>query len=306
MYKKVLVTGGSGFIGTAIKKIKPNWVYMSSKDCDLTDKDSFYDYLLHVKPDAIIHLAARVGGIKDSVNNQAEFLYLNNLINLNVIHQSYRAGIDRVLSCLSTCCFPDVSHSYPMTEEDLMIGEPTPTNYGYAYAKRILYLQSKYYSDCYGVTYNTFTPSNIYGPQNCFDREKSHFISNMIRKFYYANDGDELVFWGTGNPLRQHLYVDDLADIIIKLLDLHFSQHPLIVSPSENLSIKKHIEICKHIVGKDVKIVYDGKLDGQYRKDASNQKLLNLLGNYKFTSLEEGLIKTFEWYAKNIEQREGK
>ena len=178
-YNKVLVTGGSGFVGKRVQKLRPNWIYMSSRDCDITDKDRFYEYLVEVKPDAIIHLAARAGGIKDSVTNHAEFLYLNNLININVIHQAYRAGITRVLSCLSTCCFPDVNKVYPMTEEDLMLGEPTPTNYGYAYAKRILYLQSKYYSECYGVNYNTFTPSNIYGPQNCFDKDKSHFIARL-------------------------------------------------------------------------------------------------------------------------------
>jgi len=296
VYKKVLVTGGSGFIGTAMQKYKPDWVYMSSKDCDITDKDKFYEYLKEINPDAIVHLAARVGGIKDSVNNQAEFLYLNNLINLNVIHQAYRAGVNRVLSCLSTCCFPDIGDSYPLVEEDLLRGEPTETNYGYAYAKRVLFLQSKYYNECYGVCYNTFTPSNIYGPKNSFDLNNSHFVSSMIRKFSEASEGDTVTFWGTGKPLRQHLYVDDLAEIITLLLESHTTDLPLIVSPNENLSIQEHIDICKSVINKEININFNNSLDGQYRKDASNKRLLEIIGDYDFTTLKEGLKKTYDWY----------
>ncbi len=299
MYEKVLVTGGEGFVGSAIKRYKPNWLYMSSKDCDLTNAKELYSYFKDLSPDAIIHLGARVGGIKESVKYQAEFLYLNNLINLNTIHQAYKANIKRVLSALSTCCFPDVSESYPLTEDDLLKGEPTQTNYGYAYAKRVLYLQSKYYSECYGLNYNCFTPSNIYGPNNNFMFDKSHFISSMIRKFYEAKEKDEIVFWGTGAPLRQHLYVDDLAEIIIKLLEIHNSQLPIIVAPSENLSIKEHIDIFKKIVKKKVNIKFNKSLDGQFRKDASNKKLLELIGDYKFTNLKDGLLKTYKWYEAN-------
>tara|TARA_R110002110_G_scaffold279621_5_gene494576 strand:- start:308 stop:1243 length:936 start_codon:yes stop_codon:yes gene_type:complete len=293
---KIMVTGGTGFVGKAIKRYKPDWIYVSSKDCDLTDKEQTYDYFNRIKPDAIIHLAAKVGGIKSASENQADFLYLNSLINLNVIHEAYRASVPRVLSCLSTCCFPDFSDKYPLVEEDLLKGEPTITNYCYAYAKRVLFLQSKYYSECYGVNYNTFTPSNIYGPGNSFDFNDSHFISSMIRKFAEAKDGDTLEFWGTGKPLRQHLYVDDLAQIVIVLLEKHLTDSPIIVSPDTNLSIKEHIELCKKISTKDVKIQFDGNLDGQFRKDASNKRMKSLIGDYKFTSIEKGLQKTYEWY----------
>ena len=298
IYKKVLVTGGSGFIGTAIKRYNPDWIYMSSKDCNLTDKDQFYEYLKDNNPDAVVHLAARVGGIKDASNNQAEFLYLNNLINLNVVHQSYRAGVNRVLSCLSTCCFPDVAASYPLVEEDILKGEPAKTNYGYAYAKRVLYLQSKYYNESYGVCYNTFAPSNVYGPNNDFNLNSSHFVSSMIRKFCEANPGDTITFWGSGKSLRQHLYVDDLAEIITLLLEKHITTLPLIVSPNENLSIQEHINICKSVVNKDVNIAFNNLLDGQHRKDASNERLLKLVDGYDFTPLRVGLQKTYNWYKK--------
>lgn len=298
-YKRVLVTGGSGFIGKAIEKICPDWIFMSSSDCDITKQDQLQEYLQKVKPDAIIHLAARVGGIKDSHLNQAEFLYLNNLINTNLIHQAYVAGVHRVLSCLSTCCFPDSSDHYPMVESDLLKGEPQESNYGYAFAKRMLYLQSKYYSECYDVKYNTFSPSNIYGENNNSDDVKSHFIASLIKKFATASDDEEIVFWGTGKPLRQHLYVHDLAEIIIMLLDKHNGDLPLIVAPNENLSILKHIDLMKDISNKKVKIKFNGKLDGQFRKDGSNKELIKLVGEYNFTKLRDGLTNTYEWYLKN-------
>ena len=296
MYNKVLVTGGTGFVGRRLKLIRPDWIYISSSDCDLTDKEELFKFLSDLKPDAIIHLAARVGGIKDSVENQSEFFYLNSLINLNIIHESFNAGVKRVLSCLSTCCFPDVNDVYPMIEEDILKAEPTESNYCYAYAKRSLFIQSKWYSKQYKICYNTFTPSNIYGPNNNFNADKSHFISNMIRKFYQANDGDTLTFWGTGNSLRQHLYVDDLANIIALIIDKHTTDLPLIIAPDENISIKEIVLICKKITKKDVNICFDGNLTGQYRKDCSNEKLLDIIGDYKFKSLEDGLRGTYKWY----------
>jgi len=298
MYNKVLVTGGSGFVGRRLKKIKPNWTYISSADCDLTNGLQLREYLNDVKPDAVIHLAARVGGIKEASENQSEFYYLNSMININVVHECYKAGIKRLLSCLSTCCFPDVSSSYPMTEEDLLKGEPTLTNYCYGYAKRNLFVQSKWYSKEYDVIYNTFTPSNIYGPENHFDLNKGHLISSMIRKFDEAQPGDTLTFWGTGDPLRQHLYVDDLAEIIVFLLNNHDSDLPIIVAPDENLSIKEIIKQCSEVVNKDIKIEFNNHLDGQYRKDGSNARLLQMMDGYEFTNLKNGLKLTYEWYKK--------
>ena len=296
MYEKVLVTGGSGFVGKRLKLIKPNWVYMSSEDCNLLERHDIEKYLEKVKPDAIIHLAARVGGIKEASENQSDFFYKNSLININIIHAAYKSNVKRVLSCLSTCCFPGVNKTYPMVEEDLMVGEPEEINECYSYAKRNLYIQSKWYTREYGVNYNTFTPCNIYGPENVFDLKKGHLISSMIRKFYESNPEGELTFWGTGNPLRQHIYVDDLAEIICKLLELHNSEEPIIVAPNENLTIREIIDTCNRISGKNIKINFNNYLDGQYRKDGSNKRLLEIVGDYKFTSFEEGLRKTYEWY----------
>lgn len=299
MYDNVLVTGGSGFVGRSLKLLKPGWTYISSKDCDLTDSKQCFELFSDVEPDAIIHLAARVGGIRESSHNQAEFYYLNSAINLNVVHQAYLAGVGRLLASLSTCCFPDVSKTYPMVEEDILVGVPAVTNFGYGYSKRSLFVQVQCYREQHGVNYSTFSPCNLYGPENDFNLDTSHFVSAMIRRFSEAEDGDTLEFWGTGTPLRQQLYIDDLSEIIIALLEKHNTNIPLIVASNENLSIREMIDICGTIVKKDINIKFNNKLDGQQRKDGSNAELLKLLGDFQFTSFEDGIHKTYNWYLES-------
>ena len=299
MYKNVLVTGGTGFVGTRLKRKNPNWIFLSSKDCDLTDYSSICKLLASEKPDAILHLANKVGGIKENSSKQAEFYDTNTYINTNVLKAAHESGIKRVLSCLSTCTFPDVVDKYPMSEEDILSGPPAKTNFTYGYTKRALFVQTNAYRQQYGVNYSTFCPSNIYGPSDNFDLDSSHFVPAMIRKMHEAKDGDIIEFWGTGSPLRQQLYVDDLVKIIPFLLENHNTEVPMIISPDENLSIKEMIEIFLNKLQKDVKIVFNNQLDGQYRKDGSNKKFKDLYGDFKFTKFQNGVLKTYEWYKKN-------
>ena len=295
----VLVTGGSGFVGARLKLIKPEWLYISSTDCDLTNYSQTYKFIKKVKPDAILHLASKVGGIKENSTRQAEFYDINTYINTNVLRSSYENGIKRVLSCLSTCAFPDVLEAYPFSEEDIMLGSPAKTNFTYGYTKRALLVQTNSYRQQYGVNYSTFSPSNIYGPSDNFDLDSSHFVPAMIRKIHEAKKGDTVEFWGTGKPLRQQLYVDDLVRIIPFLLEHHNTEVPLIVSPDENLSIKQMIEIFLNNIQKDVTISFNNNLDGQYRKDGSNKKFKKIHGNFEFTKFQDGVLKTYEWYKKN-------
>jgi GDP-L-fucose synthase len=297
--KKVVVTGGTGFVGTRLKNKKPNWIYMSSKDCDLLDYNQTVEFMKSEKPDAIIHLANKVGGIKENATKQAEFYNTNTYINTNVLKAAHEAGVTRVLSCLSTCTFPDIVEKYPFTEKDVLSGPPAKTNFTYGYTKRALYVQTNAYRHQYGVNYSTFCPSNIYGPNDNFDLDSSHFVPAMIRRVHEAKDGDTVEFWGTGSPLRQQLYVDDLVEIIPFLLESHNTDVPLIISPDQNLSIKEMIEMFLNNIEKDVKIAFNGRLDGQYRKDGSNKKFKELYGDFEFTKFENGVLKTYEWYKKS-------
>lgn len=299
---KVLVTGGTGFVGKRLKRTQPDWLYMSSRECNLTNPTMVRDMIQDVKPDAILHLAARVGGIKDNVENQADFYYLNTLMNTNIIHQAHLAGVERILSSLSTCAFPDTIECFPYTEEDFFGGPPTKTNFSYGMTKRMLHVASVAYRKQYNRNYSTFCPSNIYGPEDHFNKESSHFVAALIHKVATAKDKDEINLWGSGLPLRQQLYVDDLCDIIPILLAKHNSEIPLIVAPNENLSI---LDMAKTLVDKSekkVSISFNGKLDGQFRKDGNNSQLFQTIGPYDFTKFKDGVHETYKWYLENLNE----
>lgn len=295
---KVVVTGGTGFVGKRLQKIKPEWIYLSSKDYDLVSTFDCARLYKELKPDAVIHMAGKVGGIKANDTRPADFYYLNTMMNTNIIHQGHLHGVKRILASLSTCTFPDVVESYPLLESDILSGPPAKTNLSYGYSKRSLYVQMNSYRRQYGYDYSTFCPSNIYGPQDNFDYESSHFVPAMIRRFSEASENDVLEFWGTGKPLRQQLYVDDLARIIPQLLEKHHTDVPVIVSPHENLSISEMIEILRAQVNKRVSVEFNNQLDGQHRKDGSNKALLKMIGDFDFTPFSIGVKKTYDWYEK--------
>ena len=295
---KVLVTGGTGFVGKRLRLIKPDWTYVGSKDCDLTSLSDFESLLSKESPDAIVHLAAYVGGIKRNASQQIEFYEKNTLINTNVLIGARRSGIQRVLSSLSTCAYPDISNIYPYGPDTIHNGPPAKTNFTYGYTKRCLHVHSVACYEQLNLDYTTFVPSNLYGPDDNFDFDTSHFIPSLIRKICESKNGDTIEMWGTGKPLRQHLFVDDLARLIPKMLDDHLSSVPLVVAPQENLSIKDVCDIAANCLGVDRKFIFNGKLDGQFRKDASNNDLLKLFPSFSFTPLEQGIKETYDWYRQ--------
>lgn len=296
---KVLVTGGSGFVGSNLKLSQPNWIYPTSKDFNLSNMTQCLNLLEEYSPDAVIHLAGRVGGIKDNTENQASFYYDNVVMNTNIIHACYIRGIKRLIASMSTCAFPDELNNYPFTEKDIFLGPPAKSNFSYGYSKRAMLVQINSYREQYNLNYTTFSPSNIYGPFDDFHSEKSHFVPAMIRKLVNAKKGSKIIFWGSGNALRQQLYVNDLINIIPSLLESHNDSDPIIISPDENLSIRNMVEVCLSILKKDVDIIFNNELDGQFRKDGSNGKFKSMFKNFKFTDFKSGLEKTINWYLQN-------
>ncbi len=297
--ENVLVTGGSGFLGQRLSIIKPNWTYISSKDCDLTVAKQVAELYGDLKPDAVVHLAARVGGIKDNIENQADFFHINTMMNTNVVHEAHKANIVRVLSSLSTCAFPENLSYFPFTEEDFFSGPPTETNFSYGMTKRMLHVASCAYRSQYSRNYSTFCPSNIYGPNDHFGAETSHFVAALVHKVHSASEGDTISLWGTGLPLRQQLYVDDLCRIIPMLLEEHNTDKPIIVAPPENLSILEMSRTLIEQSGKNVRTLFNGNMDGQFRKDGSNAQMSKLIGAFKFTKFKDGILKTYNWYSEN-------
>ena len=293
-----LVTGGSGFIGRRLKIKRPDWIYVSSGDYNLLDPAATKQMFKDIEPNTVVHLAGRVGGIKDNNSNQVEFFEQNVLMNINVVRYAYEAGVHRLMAALSTCAFPDVVDHYPFTEKDIFSGPCADTNFSYGYSKRLLHALVLSYRKQYGVNYSTFSPSNVYGPDDHFDSENSHFIAALITKLAQLKDGDILSLWGTGTPLRQQLYVDDLCEIIPLLVQRHYGPEPIIVAPDENLSIDEMAKMLLSQLNKNIKIVYNNKLDGQHRKDGSNKLLNKTIGPYSFTSFERGTRQAYDWYLQ--------
>jgi len=300
--KKILVTGGSGMVGKFIKQILPKAFYLSSKDCDLTKCDEVDNFWGKFKPEVVIHLAARVGGIMDNINHTAQYYEQNVLMNTNVLYNSRKYNVDRLIAILSTCIYPDVVEKYPMDEDMLHIGPPTKTNFSYGYAKRGLSVHIDSYNQEYGTNYQYLIPCNLYGEFDKFG-DNSHFVSSLIKKIIESkrNNQDYITLFGTGKPLRQFLYTKDLADIICQCIfdDIRYNFN---VATNEVYTIEEIANIAIESIGdgKIKRIIFDpSKPDGQYRKDVSINKMLETLPDFRITPLHEGIKRTHDYIIKN-------
>lgn len=300
-YQKVLCTGGSGMVGKSLQKIMPNAIYISSKDYNLTDSESVWKMLHKTGPDAIVHLAAKVGGIIDNINKPAEYFIDNVLMNTMLMDYAYNKGIDRFIGILSTCIYPDAVDSYPMIETDLHKGPPTPTNFSYGYAKRCLAVQTDAYNKQYNTKYQYLIPCNLYGEHDKYG-DNSHFIAALIKKIHLAkkNGDDKIVLFGTGTPLRQFMHSDDLAKVIKRCLEEDIYEN-MNVATEQNLSIKEMAEIAlKACDATDLTIQFDDNYpDGQFRKDVSIERLKNAIPDFQAIGLEDGIRKTYQYLLDN-------
>jgi len=293
----VLVTGGSGLVGMALKKILPNAIYVGSKDYDLTKENEVIKMFDTVKPSIVIHLAAKVGGILDNMEYPAEYFVDNILINSLVVKYSYIYNVKRLITVLSSCIYPNELEKYPLKEEDLHKGPPTESNFSYGYAKRCLAVQIDSYNKQYGTNYNYIIPCNLYGIGDKDDDKKSHFVTALIKKIYDANKKgvNEITLLGDGTPLRQFMLADDLAYVIKEMLDKNIYENFNITS-DETCTISEIAQIALKVCDSEhLNIFYDKtKPNGQYRKDISNDKLKTLLPSFKPTALSHGIKKVYE------------
>jgi GDP-L-fucose synthase len=306
----VLVTGGTGLVGKAIETVvKENtndnetWFFASSKDADLTSRESTEALFQRLKPTHVIHLAAMVGGLFRNLKYPVDFYRLNVLMNDNVMECCRIYKVTKLVSCLSTCIFPDKT-TYPIDETMIHNGPPHHSNAGYAYAKRMIDVMNKGYNEQHGCNFTSIVPTNIYGPHDNYSIEDGHVIPGLIHKAYLAKkNGTELSIWGSGSPLRQFIYSEDLAKLTVWVMREYHSPEPIILSVGEEDEVS--IEHVARSVAKAMEvdnIKFDTtKSDGQFKKTASNAKLRTFLPDFKFTPIEEGIQKTVEWFTANYD-----
>jgi len=308
----VLVTGGSGLVGKALQHIvnteysenSIEWVFLTSTDGDLRNRERTREIFETYKPTHVIHLAAMVGGLYRNLKYKVEFYRDNMLMNDNVMECCKEFKVSKLVSCLSTCIFPDKT-TYPIDETMVHNGPPHSSNSGYAYAKRMIDVMNQCYNEEYGCNYTSVIPTNIYGPFDNFNIEDGHVIPGLIHKCYLAKKNNtDFVIWGSGKPLRQFIYSNDLAKLIIWVMQSYKSSEPIILSVDENdeISIRDVVNIIASAMKFTGNIVFDDtKADGQYKKTASNQKLRKILPDFEFMSIREGIENTCKWFEENYD-----
>lgn len=307
----VMVTGGTGLVGSALKKVigeeantKEQWIFLSSKDGDLTDMKETRALFEKYRPTHVIHLAAFVGGLFRNMKYPVDFLNKNVAMNQNIAQLSFEFKVRKVVSCLSTCIFPD-KITYPIDSSMVHLGPPHKSNYPYAYAKRLIDISNRAYNQQYGCQFTSVVPTNVYGPHDNYHLEDSHVVPGLIHKFYNAvKNGTDMAVWGTGKPLRQFIFSEDLAKLFIWTMRHYDSCEPIVLSVGEEdeVSIKDVVEAIAEAFEFKGKLTYDtSKADGQYKKTASNAKLMSLNPDFKFTSFRDGIKVAVEWFKDNYD-----
>ena len=297
MENKILVTGGNGLVGSEF--IGDQYFKPSSKKYDLVDTQQTYRLMLKGF-DSVIHCAAKVGGVGGNMNFKGDFFYQNIMMNTNVIEGARLSKVKNLVAFLSTCVFPD-NVDYPLTEKKIHLGPPHFSNDAYAYAKRMTDIQIRAYKEQYGLNYKSVIPSNIYGPNDNYDIINGHVLPSLIHKCYLARENKTpLSIWGSGKPLREFIFSKDVAKLTEWVLHNYNENEPIILSTSEEVSIKQVVEIVVELMNFKGEVIFDSsKPDGQYRKPSDNSKIKHYLPNFKFTPLYEGLKETIEYFEKN-------
>lgn len=302
--KKVMVTGGSGFLGSHVvegleRRGCRNIVVPRSKQYDLRHPDRSMELLKTHNADIIIHLAASVGGIGANRANPGSYVYDNLTMGVHLMEAARQQGVDKFVTCGTICAYPKFA-KVPFREEDLWDGYPEETNAPYGLAKKMLLVQSQAYRAQYGFNAIYVLPVNLYGPRDNFDLESSHVIPALIRKCIEAvrNGEDSIDVWGSGKATREFLYVEDAAEAILLAAERYNGPDPVNIGTSEEISIKALAERIAELTGFQGRLNWDPqKPDGQPRRCLDIEKAKRYFGFEAQVNLEEGLKRTIQWYA---------
>jgi len=303
---KIYIAGHRGLVGSALVRKLTEMGYMNliartHAELDLTRQRDVEDFFDKERPEYVFLAAARVGGILANSTYPADFIYSNIVVQSNVIHSSYLFGVKKLLFLGSSCIYPR-DCPQPMKEEYLLSGYLEPTNEPYAVAKIAGIKMCQSYNRQYGTNYISVMPTNLYGPNDNFDLQNAHVLPALIRKFHEAKVADqkEVVVWGTGSPRREFLYIEDLADACVFFMNNYNSSEIINIGVGKDISIRELALMVKEIVDYNGELVFDtSKPDGTPRKLLDVSKLSSLGWKAK-TSLEEGIKKTYEWYAEML------
>jgi GDP-L-fucose synthase len=301
--QRFLVTGGAGFLGSfvveALHARGAKDVFVPrSRDYDLVDRAAVQRLLRDARPDLIIHLAAVVGGIGANRTNPARFFYENLMMGTQLLHESWRAGVKKVVGAATICAYPKFAHA-PFREDEIWNGYPEETNAPYGLAKKMMLVQSEAYRAQYGFNSAVVFPVNIYGPRDNFDLETSHVIPALIRKIDAAlkAGAGEVLLWGDGTPTREFLYVEDAAEGFLAACEKLDSSTPVNLGSGREISIRALAELIASLMGYRGRFVFDpSKPNGQPRRVLDVTRAHELLGWQARTSLEEGLRRTIAWW----------
>lgn len=301
---KIYVAGHNGMVGSSIvRKLKElgftNIITKSRKEVDLTNQFQVNHFFHFEKPDYVFLAAAKVGGIKANNEFKADFIYQNLMIQSNIINASYEKGVKKLLFLGSSCIYPKLAQQ-PLKEEHLLSGYLEPTNDAYAIAKIAGIKMCQSFNQQFGANYISVMPTNLYGKNDNYDLNNSHVLPAMIRKFHEAKlEGrDKVEIWGTGTPMREFLYVDDLADACVYLMNNYNSSEIVNIGTGVDITIKELALTVKEVVGYTGDIYFNTEMpDGTPRKLLDVTKLKDLGWSYK-TPLREGLEKTYLDYVE--------
>jgi GDP-L-fucose synthase len=299
---RIFVAGHKGLVGSAIvrnlqQKGYNNLILKTRKDLDLINQKKVNEFFERERPDYVFLAAAKVGGIGANSTYPADFIYENLMIESNIIHAAYRYKVRKLLFLGSSCIYPKTCPQ-PIKEEYLLTGPLEPTNEAYAIAKIAGLKMCQFYNQQYGTNFISVMPTNLYGPNDNFDLETSHVLPALIRKFHEAKiRGDsEVVLWGDGTPLREFMYVDDLADACIFLMEEYNGQEWINIGTGQEITIKKLAELVSCVISYKGNIKWDKEKPNGTPRKLLDINRLNKMGWKNKIDLQTGIKMTYDWY----------